>query len=61
VRHKTGGLDAVSNDIGLIYPHGERADGYAIALLSSGQAADATAQLALALVSRLVYDRFSAL
>ena len=61
VRHKTGGLDGVSNDVGLIYPHGERADGYAMALLSSGQAADAAAQLALAQVSRLVYDRFSAL
>jgi len=61
VRHKTGGLGGVTNDAGLVYPHGEREHGYAIVLLSSGQAADATAQLALAQVSRLVYDGFGAL
>lgn len=61
VRHKTGGLSGVTNDVGLVYQRGERERGYAIAVLSSGQAAGAAAQLALARVSRLVYDRFGAL
>lgn len=61
VRHKTGGLEGVVNDVGLVYPHGQRTHGYAIAMLSKGQAGDGTAQLVLARVSRLVYDHFATL
>jgi beta-lactamase class A len=60
VLHKSGGLEGVVNDVGLVYPRGERGRGYAIALLSRGQAPNAVARLALAKMSRVVYEHWCA-
>lgn len=59
VAHKTGWTDEVYHDTGIVYPHGENRQPYAISIMTRGFSADREkeAHACMATISKIIYEQ----